>query len=77
LRLSGPFLWAFRQNAGIGSPPSSNQEDWVVLLTVNTCPGDYNFDKDVDGEDIVKYILGSRGLDSDVLANNFGKANCP
>lgn len=61
----------------IGSPPSSNQEDWVVLLTLDTCPGDINFDKDVDGKDIADNILDSGGLDLEVFANNFGKVNCP
>jgi len=43
----------------------------------DTCPGDFDWDFDVDGSDIVEYIFDSGGLGLDVFAANFGKVNCP
>ena len=43
----------------------------------DTCPGDSDRDKDVDGADLVDYIFDSKGLGLDEFAANFGKINCP
>ncbi len=64
-------------------PPLSNTYDlypgyWYVIAAFeSTCPGDYNGDKDVDGSDLAEYLFDSGGLDLEMFAVNFGKANCP
>jgi hypothetical protein len=42
-----------------------------------TCPGDFDWDFDVDGVDLQEYIFDSGGLDLDDFAANFGKESCP
>ena len=64
-------------------PPFSDSYDlypgfWYVISAFeSTCPGDFNGDKDVDGSDLAEYIFDSGGLDLDVFAADFGRANCP
>ena len=64
-------------------PPFSDSFDlypgfWYVISALgSTCPGDFDRDKDVDGADLVEYIIDSAGLGLDVFAANFGKTNCP
>jgi hypothetical protein len=64
----------------------NTQNDWNSITEVeiygrddfyNTCPGDFNDDKDVDGLDLVDYLIDSKGLELDVFATNFGKVDCP
>ncbi len=49
----------------------------ICSMTADTCPGDSNFDMDVDGVDLADYIFDSGGLGLDEFALNFGKINCP
>ncbi len=64
-------------------PPLSDKYDlypgfWYVIAAFeNTCPGDFNGDKDVDGSDLAEYLFDSGGLGLDVFAVSFGKENCP
>ena len=41
------------------------------------CPGDFDWDLDVDGFNLYEYIYDSGGLGLDVFAAHFGKAHCP
>jgi hypothetical protein len=51
---------------------------WYTLGAAGgTCPGDFDWDFDVDGADLFEYILDSGGIGLDVIATNFGKVNCP
>jgi len=65
------------------NPPYSDSYDlypgiWYLFsLAPETCPGDDDGDKDVDGQDLAAYILDDEGLGLDVFAMNFGKAICP
>jgi hypothetical protein len=64
-------------------PPFSDTYDlypgfWCVIAAFeSTCPGDFNGDTDVDGSDLAEYIFDSEGLDLEVFAVNFGRADCP
>jgi hypothetical protein len=50
---------------------------YTIGASSETCPGDFDWDFDVDSSDIVEYIFDSGGLGLDVFAANFGKINCP
>ncbi len=51
---------------------------WYTLGASSVfCPGDFDWDLDVDGSDIHEYIYDSGGLGLDVFAAHFGKARCP
>jgi hypothetical protein len=43
----------------------------------DTCPGDFDWDFDVDGADLQEYIYDSGGLGLRVFAASFGKDHCP
>jgi len=64
-------------------PPFADSYDlfpgfWNVIANINLfCPGDDDFDKDIDGLDLAAYILDSDGVSLNDFALNFGKANCP
>jgi hypothetical protein len=64
----------------------NTENDWNSINEVeiygrddfyNTCPGDFNDDKDVDGLDFVDYLIDSKSLGLDVFATSFGKVDCP
>ena len=42
-----------------------------------TCPGDFDWDFDVDGADLQEFIHDSGGIGLDVFTTNFGKESCP
>jgi hypothetical protein len=42
-----------------------------------TCPGDFDWDFDVDGSDLQEFIYDCAGLGLDMFAENFGKEDCP
>ena len=42
-----------------------------------TCPGDYAEDFDVDGSDLLDFLLDSAGVSLSDFAASFGKINCP
>ena len=44
---------------------------------IETCPGDFDWDEDVDGSDLAEYIFDSGGLGLDEFAVSFDKENCP
>ena len=51
---------------------------WYAVAGISAyCPGDSDFDKDVDGWDLAEYISDSGGLDLNDFAMDFGKTNCP
>jgi hypothetical protein len=50
---------------------------WYTISATGICPGDYDWDFDVDGSDLQEFIFDSGGLGLDIFAANFGKANCP
>ena len=51
---------------------------WYAVAGIGEfCPGDSDFDKDVDGLDLAEYISDSGGLDLNDFAMDFGKVNCP
>jgi len=50
---------------------------YTIGASGGTCPGDFDWDFDVDGTDLQDYIFDSGGLGLDLFAANFGKANCP
>ena len=50
--------------------------DAQVLIS-DTCLGDSDGDKDVDGVDLAEYIFDSGGLGLDEFVMDFGKINCP
>jgi hypothetical protein len=58
-------------------PPLSDTYDlypgfWYVIAAFErTCPGDFNGDKDVDGSDLVEYLLDSGGLGLEEFACEF------
>jgi hypothetical protein len=63
---------------------SSNDPDGPRLVDISgegvpidTCPGDLDFDRDVDGKDLAEYLIDSDGLVLGVLAADFGRVNCP
>jgi hypothetical protein len=64
-------------------PPYSDSYDlypgfWYVAANIGSfCPGDDDFDKDIDGLDLAAYILDSGGINLSDFAMNFGKAICP
>ena len=64
-------------------PPISDVYDlypgfWHVIAALeNTCRGDFNGDKDVDGLDLADYLIDSGGLGLVDFAMDFGKATCP
>jgi hypothetical protein len=65
------------------NPPYSDSYDlypgiWYTFsLVTETCPGDGDGDKDVDGQDLTAFILDDDGLGLDAFAANFGKEFCP
>jgi alpha-tubulin suppressor-like RCC1 family protein len=63
---------------------SSNDPDGPKLVdmvgegvTIDTCPGDLDLDRDVDGKDLAEYLIDSSELELGVFATNFGEVNCP
>ena len=64
-------------------PPFSDAYDlypgfWYTVANIGlTFPGDFNGDRDVDGEDLVNYLIDDDGLQLWEFARNFGKVNCP
>jgi hypothetical protein len=50
---------------------------YVVVVSESTCPGDFNGDRDVDGEDLADYVVDAGEIALDVFAFNFGEFNCP
>ena len=89
----GPMSSAsFQMNSTLGQPSPLMEQDmdpysdnygllpgfWYTIGGfVGTCPGDFDWDFDVDGADLFEYILDSGGIGLDVIAANFGKVNCP
>jgi len=65
------------------NPPYSDNYDlypgiWYIFsIITETCPGDDDGDKDVDGADLAAYILDSGGISLNDFTTNFGKAICP
>ena len=62
-------------------PPISDTFDlypgfWYAVMGPK-CESDYDGDGDVDGSDLADYLFDPGGLDLDVFAADFGKANCP
>jgi len=64
-------------------PPYSGSYDlypgfWYTVANIGLfCPGDDDFDRDIDGLDLAGYILDSGGISLNDFAMNFGKAICP
>ena len=64
-------------------PPYSDSYDlypgfWYAVANMGSfCPGDNDFDRDIDGLDLAAYILDSGSLSLNDFAMNFGKAICP
>jgi hypothetical protein len=51
---------------------------WYTIGPLSAiCPGDFDWDFDVDGADLQEYIFDSGELGLDVFAANFGKESCP
>jgi hypothetical protein len=46
-------------------------------VTIDTCPGDLDLDRDVDGKDLAEYLIDSSELELGAFATNFGEVNCP
>ena len=82
----------FQMNSTIGQPSPLMEQGmdpysdnygllpgfWYTIGAASgTCPGDFDWDYDVDGADLQEYIFDSVGLGLDAFAANFGKVNCP
>jgi hypothetical protein len=81
----------FQMNSTLGQPsplmeqgmaPYSDDYDllpgfWYTISASGTCPGDFDWDFDVDGADLQEYIFDSGGLGLDVFAAYFGKIKSP
>jgi hypothetical protein len=83
---------SYRMNSTFGQPsplmnpiepPISDSYDlypgfWYAIVSASdTCPGDDDFDKDIDGVDLAAYIFDQGGISLSDFASNFGKAICP
>jgi hypothetical protein len=47
----------------------------MLALMPDTCTGDFDYDRDVDGSDLGKIALGQKTLSAE-FATNFGKNVC-
>jgi len=47
----------------------------MLALLPDTCIGDFDIDRDVDGSDLAKIALGQKALDA-AFAGNFGRDVC-
>lgn len=61
-------------------PSSTNYKNypgvWFLLAGAPNCPGNYNSDPDVDGDDLFEYILDAAGVGLGAFAGSFGRENC-
>ena len=48
----------------------------TVNINVLNCPGGLSSDEDVDGLDIVQYVIARRSLNQEAFTSDFGKTNC-
>jgi hypothetical protein len=62
-------------------PSSTNYKNypgfWYLTAGTPTCPGDYDLDFDVDGSNLVDWLLDPAGVGLEDFAANFGKIDCP
>jgi hypothetical protein len=64
-------------------PPFSDSYDlypgfWYTVAEIGaTCPGDFNGDQDVDGDDLADYLTDTSRVDLIDFAANFGRVDCP
>ena len=50
---------------------------WNLVAVKQTCPGDYDWDFDVDGSNLYDFLLDPEGVSLSSFAENFGRIDCP
>ncbi len=48
----------------------------ITTLNAAVCTGDFDFDSDIDGQDVVEFININYGLTLETFATNFGQPEC-